>query len=508
VAGAFLSRRQSPNAKDYFLASGTVPPWLAAISVIATTQSAATFLGGPDYGYRGDFTYLSTNIGGLIAAYIVARVLMPRFYGHGVSTVYELLGLRFGSGAMRAAGGMFVIGRILAGGARLYLAALAVSIVVFGDISALGICVSASILVGVAFLFTFHGGLRSIVWIDLIQFVMYIAAALAALVCLRLAIPATTPQLLHGLWAPPAGPNKLTLINLSFNTTQPFALPAVLIGFTLLSIGNFGLDQDTTQRLLACRNAKAGASGLYMSVLATVPVVAIFIAIGSLLYVIYQRPDLMGAATTPSARLSHAEDVTVFMRFILTRAPPGVRGLATVGVLATAIGTTMSALNAMSSVLIQDFYRPWRTRTAQRAESHYVFAGRIGMALTAVATLGVAVMSFYWQRGTNMPLLEFVLSIMNFAYAGLLGVYFTAIFTRRGSTASVIAALGVGFAVILVLQPTLAERLGLPTALRHLAFPWQLCLGATASFLTCILSRPTAKEQADPFIVVEKANVY
>ena len=506
--GLFLSRRDSNNAKDYFLAGGTVSPWLAAISVIATTQSAATFIGGPDYGYRGDFTYLSTSIGGLIAAYIVARLLIPKFYANGVSTVYELLGLRFGAGAMRAAGGMFVIGRILAGGARLYLAAIAVSMVAFGDVTAFGIFAAASILVGVAFLFTFHGGLRSIVWIDLFQFIIYVVAALAIVACLRALIPATNTQLLQGLWAPPSGQNKLRLINFSFNLTEPFALPTILIGFTLLSVGNFGLDQDTTQRLLACRDAKAGSRGLYMSVLATIPVVAIFIAIGSLLYVVYQRPDLMGAAGVFAARSGHAGDVAIFMRFILTRAPPGLRGLATVGVLATAIGTTMSALNAMSSVLIQDFYRPWRARTVQLAESHYVFAGRIGMGLTAVATLGVAMMSFYWQRGANTPLLEFVLSIMNFAYAGLLGVYFTAVFTRRGSTASVIAALAVGFVVILCLQPALATALGLPTPLRHLAFPWQLCLGATMSLLTCILGRPGARNTAAPVIKVEKTNVY
>jgi Na+/proline symporter len=489
--GALLSRRRSNNTKDYFLAGGAVAPWLAAVSVIATTQSAATFIGAPDYGYRGDFTYLSTNIGGLMAAYIVGRVLIPKFYANGASTVYELLGLRFGSGAMRAAGGMFVIGRILAGGARLYLAAIAVSLVVFGDISDFGIFAAASILVGVAFLFTVHGGLKSIVWIDLLQFAIYVAAALAVLVCLRVSIPATTTQLLHGLWAPPGGPNKLGLIDISLNSTAPFALPAILVGFTLLSVGNFGLDQDTTQRLLACPDAKAASRGLYMSVLATIPVVAIFIAIGSLLYVVYQRPDLMGGAVASSARLGHVGDVAIFMRFILTRAPPGLRGLATVGVLATAIGTTMSALNAMSSVLIQDFYRPWRSRTLQLAESHYVAAGRVGMGLTALATLGVAMMSFYWQRGTNTPLLEFVLSIMNFAYAGLLGVYFTAVFTTRGSTASVVAALCVGFVVILGLQPALAKALGLPTPLRHLAFPWQLCLGATMSLLTCILGRPS-----------------
>jgi len=172
--------------------------------------------------------------------------------------------------------------------------------------------------------------------------------------------------------------------------------------------------------------------------------------------------------------------------------------LATAGVLATAVGTTMSALNAMSSVLVQDFYRPWRARGVPAPESHYVFAGRIGMAVTGLATLGMAILSFYWQLYTNAPLLEFVLSVMNFAYAGLLGVYFTAVFTRRGSAASVMAALGVGFLVILLLQPYVADRLGLPDTLRRLAFPWQLCLGAGASFLTCVLGRSKVREQVNP----------
>src|SRR5579862_1282177 len=87
LVGILASRRVSGDARDYFLAGGRVPAWLAAVSVLATTQSAATFLGGPDYGYRGDFTYLSVSLGALLAAFIVARLLMPRFYTGGVSTV-------------------------------------------------------------------------------------------------------------------------------------------------------------------------------------------------------------------------------------------------------------------------------------------------------------------------------------------------------------------------------------------------------------------------------------
>ena len=487
LVGILASRRVSGDARDYFLAGGRVPAWLAAISVLATTQSAATFLGGPDYGYRGDFTYLSVSLGALLAAFIVARLLMPRFYGEGVSTVYELLRRRYGSGAMRAAGLMFVVGRVLAGGARLYLAAIAVSMIVFNGVNGPEVLSAAAVLIFASFIFTFHGGLRSIVWVDVLQFAICVASALALLMLLYSKIPAPFTAALHGLAATPDGHNKLRVIDWSWELDRPFTLPAVLLGGMLLYVGNYGLDQDTTQRLLACKDSDAGSRGLYMSALATIPVTAVFIAIGSLLYVVYQRPDLMGDAVLSGP--AHGMDVTIFMHFILTQAPPGLRGLATTGVLATAIGTTMSALNAMSSVLVQDFYRPWKSRDTAVPETHFVLAGRVGMGLTGLATLGVAVLSFYWQRYTNTPLIEFVLSVMTFAYAGLLGVYFAALFTSRGSGPSVIAALLTGFAVIFLLQPYIADHLGLPTALRRLAFPWQLCLGTLVSFLTCLIGR-------------------
>ena len=129
IGGWWFTPRHTGTAKEYFLAGGTVPAWFAAISVLSATQSAATFLGGPDFGYHGDFTYLGTNLGGLIGAIFVAKVLIPRFYAARVTTVYELLTLRYGMLATRWAGAMFLVGRVLANGARLYLAAIAVAMV-------------------------------------------------------------------------------------------------------------------------------------------------------------------------------------------------------------------------------------------------------------------------------------------------------------------------------------------------------------------------------------------
>ncbi|RYD68312.1 MAG: sodium:solute symporter [Sphingomonadales bacterium] len=484
AAGAWLfTPKHTGTSKEYFLAGGNVPVWLAAISVLSATQSAATFLGGPDFGYHGDFTYLGTNLGGLLGAIFVAHVLIPRFYAARVTTVYELLTLRFGTRATKWTGGMFLFGRVLAGGARIYLAAIAVAMVMASTVSAQGIFIAAALLVAAAFLSTFIGGLKSVLWIDLVQFVIMVGSAITVLVFLRLSIPATNAEILTGLANAPGEIDKLRLFDLSTDLSKPFSLLAIVTGIALLYIASSGLDQDTTQRLLACKDAKTGARSLYVSVFATVPVVAIFITIGLLLHIFYDRPELMGGATARAGVAFDGQKISMFMHYILTQLPPGLRGLVTAGIMAAAVATTNSALNAMSSVLIEDFYRPWREKNGGAAEHHYVQAGRAGMGVIGVAMLIVAVLSFYWQHYAKLGLLEFALSVMVFAYAGLLGVYMTAIFTPRGTSASVIASLIAGFVTVLLLQPAIATAVGLPEALCHLAFPFQLCIGTAIAFV-------------------------
>ncbi|MFM5915954.1 MAG: sodium:solute symporter [Novosphingobium sp.] len=494
--GGWLFRpRGASNTREYFLAGGTIPAWMAAISVLSATQSAATFLGGPDYGFRGDLTYLSGNIGGMIGAVFVAHFLIPRFYAIKATTVYELLEVRFSRRAMRAAGLMFLVGRVFAGGARVYLAAIAVAMVMFGSVDASGIVVAAGLVMVAAFAFTFAGGLRSVILNDLIQFVVYLGAALAVLVWLWTSIPAPAGVIIEGLRHSPDGVDKLRLFDWSTDPTKPFAMPAIIFGVSLLYVASTGTDQDVTQRLLASKDSKTGVRGLVLSVLATLPVVLMFVTIGLLLHVVYQRPELMGGQTLNLGTTFEGQKISTFMHYILTELPPGLRGLVTAGVFAAGIATTNSALNAMSSVMVQDFYRPFKERRGGAGEQHYVMAGRWGMALAGAAMFAMAVLSFYWQRATDKPLLEFALQVMVFSYAGLLGVYFTALFSARGSTYSVIAALVAGFVTVACCQPYLVKAMHLPQVLGTLAFPWQLCIGTAVATLVC-LSAPGNREQA------------
>jgi Na+/proline symporter len=484
---AWWSTRNPAKAEDYFLAGHHAPAWLVAISALSTMQSAATFLGAPDNSFRGDWSYLTSNFAAIIAALFVARLLIPRYYALGVTTVYELLEVRFDRTARRAAAGMYLVGRILASGARLYLAAIAVSMIIFLDVEPQQILIASAVLVLFGIVFTLFGGLNAVIWSDLVQVVLYVGGALIVFFLLWNRIPAPAAEIWEGLRHAPGGVDKLRLFDWSLDFSKPFTIWAILTGLVLLNIGNAGLDQDTSQRFLACEDAKTGNRALYLSMWMTIPVVALFMAIGSLLHIFYERPDLMGASASAMQGFS-GEKITIFMSFILSEIPPGVRGLITVGVIAAA--AINSGLISMSAVLVSDFYRPWRERHgAQVSEHHYVNAGRGAMLLLALALFAMSILCFYWQRYTDMPLLEFVLGVMAFAYSGLLGVYATVLFTKRGSTASVIAALAVGFVAILLQQHYIVDSFGLPPAMKGLAFPWQLCIGAGLAFLTCMLGK-------------------
>jgi Na+/proline symporter len=492
LAGYLASRRTISTADDYFLAGHSAPTWLVAVSVLSTVQSAATFLGVPDYSYRGDYAYLTAVIGTLLAAVFVARVLMPRFYEQRVSTVYQLLEIRFDVIARRAAGAMYLVGRIFASGARLYLAAIAVSMVMFLDVQPGHMVIASLVLLAFGLVFTFMGGLSAIIWSDLVQVVLYLGAALAVLFFLWTKIPASPEQILAALSATPEGTDKLRLFDTSLDLSRPFSLLAILTGVILLHIGNSGLDQDTTQRLLACEDARQGSRALYWSVLASIPVVLIFLVIGSLLYIFYQRPDLMASATGAVPPTFQGEKITVFMHFILSEVPPGIRGLVTVGVIAAA--AINSGLISMSAVAVNDFYRPWALRRGVSDEMHFVRAGRAATVLLGIALFGMSILCYHWQRATSAPLLEFVLGVMAFAYAGLLGVYFTAVFTRRGSSASVIAALLAGFATVTLFQPYVVRLVGLPDAFAAVAFPWQLLVGTAVATLVCMAPAGRARD--------------
>ena len=454
LTSVILSQTKVKTSRDYFTGGNAMPMFAVAISVLATSQSAATFLGGPESSYKGDLTFLGFYVSAFLAVLFVAKILVPKFYAVNAITVYEYLEYRYGESSKRYAGMMFLVGRLFASGARLYVGALAISMILFSDIEIAHMILSISILMLGALGYTYFGGVKSVIFSDILQAITYVGAGVAVLVYLYYSL--NTDFLT--IYATLEENNKLNLVNFSFSGSNN--IWTLFVGFFLLNIAAYGLDQDMTQRVLTCKNKKEGEKSLLYSIVFTIPVVIIFLAIGLLLYLFYQHPELSSLKNACIDQNVEGQSVTIFMLYILNEMPEGLRGLVTVGAVAAALSSSNSVLSAMSSVALEDIYRPWIEKKEkdylpelQKNEQHFLELGRFMVVVFAVLLSFMAVFSYYWQQSTDMDILNFVLGVMAFAYAPLLGVYGAAIFTTRGSEKSVPYALVGGFMMVLFSQP-------------------------------------------------------
>ncbi len=483
--GLYFARRQKSLA-EFFLASRSVPVWAASLAIVATSVSAVTFLGAPEDAYRGNLTYLSLNIAALIAVVVVAVLFIPAFYGNHAATIYQLIGDRLGPGAQRATSAAFMGGRLLASGARLYVAAIPLSLLWYGDLEPGHLYRAILVITLIATLYTVSGGIHAVIWTEVPQAILFFAAAVAALVLLWMRIDLPASEMLAALREAKAsdGSSKLTMLDTRWDPMLAFSLPSALLGFTLFNMAVYGADHDLAQRMLTCKTAVRGAWSAILSNIIGFVVALLFLAIGLLLFLYYQRPDL--AQNAPAAPPDDSRQI--FLHFILTEIPSGLRGLMIAGVVAAAMSSLASSLSAMSSTLVCDFYKPLRPN---RPERDYVRASRAAVLLWSVLLAAVACFCVAWQQASNESLLQFAIGVMIFAYAGLLAVFLTALLTRRGNAASAAAALLVGALVVAALKfPNafhLPERvLGLPL---RLSSGYQMLVATALAWLVCVSGR-------------------
>jgi len=515
VTGLVFTRRQSGSA-DYFLAGRRMPVWAVAISILATSLSAATFIGVPQSGFTGNLTYLATNIGMVLAICIVAFCFIPAFYANNCTSIYQLLEKRFGMAGRRAAGVAYLFGRLLASSSRIYIGAIPAAMILFGsdasrDPAALSIAIAIFCFIGISY--TLLGGIGAVIWTDVIQTIVFVLAAGTAIVLILNHIPGGATAAIHAL----AEDHKLTLLDTTRSLEHPSSIYACIFALTLMGLASYGTDQDMVQRMLTCKNALAGGRSAILGIVVAVPTILLFLTIGMLLYVFYRRPDIM-ADTAPAYQID--ETGKVFVSFILREMPAGLSGLMIAGLVAAGLSSVNSSLNSMANTIVTDFYQPLRPAEPDR---HYLLAGRACVVVCGILMAAAACGCVFWEAHTRQvretlglnpsgfTLLDFALSVMTFAYAGLLAMFLSAIFTRRGNAISAIAALVVGFLVVLAMQPALWQwwpgfvpawratptiddgfRLG-----EHpLAWPWHLFTGVLVAFTICQLGKPNNRARS------------
>lgn len=416
ILGALLAGRQA-TIHDFFLA-GRKMPWLAVYgSIIATEFSAASFLVAPALVFKpgGDFTYLQLAIGTILARFIIGYFFVPAFYEREIYSPYDYMGHRLGDRVKKISTALFVIGAVLAQGARIYIAALA-----FQVVTGTSIVQSITLMGAISILWAWMGGIRTVIWTDVIQFVLFSIGAVAALVYIGFSVEGGFAQVLRESWE--AG--KLRLVNTTFDTKTSFTLWCGLFATGWLTLASHGTDQMMAQRFFTCRNASDARKAVIWSSTSQI-ITLLLLLIGAGLYVFYQHHPLSPAEhAVVFDRSTVNSENKIFAIFIVDALPRGISGLVMAAIFAAAISTVESVLAALAQATEATVYRPLCKRPTTPRQD--VLVSRLlvafwGVALTAFALFCDTLQSHYGD------LIQFALAMTAYTYGGLLGMFLLAL---------------------------------------------------------------------------------
>jgi SSS family solute:Na+ symporter len=470
IFGLLLAGRQR-DAADYFLGHRGLPWWALMFSVVATETSALTVISVPGLAARGDLTFLQISFGYLVGRIGVAALLLPGYFQGTQDPAYQRLEHRFGRLARRVASGVFLFTRALADCVRIFATAIPLAIITHWSMP-VGI-----IAIGfVTLVYTWVGGLRAVVWVDVIQLGVYLVGGIATLI--------VATHMAGGIDAFDRAwdAGKLHVIDFSFSFSKTYTIWGGLIGGALLSAASHGTDHLIVQRLLAARNLRDAQRALIGSGVFIIVQFALFLLVGTSLWLAgADQPGMRGDAIYPT--------------FIVTHLPAGIAGLAVGGILAAAMSSHASAVNSLASASTHDFYAP----ITGRQEPEQLL--RVGRLLTLVWTVVLVAGAIAFQD-QNTPVVQLALSIASLTYGALLGTYLLGGIWPRARQIDVIIALVVS---ILVMSPIVLGAV-IPHFPVHwlpgLAWPWYVPLGTLITMfvgmLTSLLGRPGGQTAARP----------
>ena len=464
--GLWFGRREH-STHDFFL-GGRKQHWLlAGMSIIATEISALTVIAVPGEAFRTDWWYLQMYAGSFVGRILVVLLLLPAFYGGSVTTVYEYLGQRFGPWTRMTGSMFFLASRVLGSGLRQLVACLAVSEVFGWRLE--WVLIGAT---GIAMIYATYGGIKAILWTDAFQALIYITAACILIGLLFYYTPGHwTQNFGDGYYA---GKLHTFAWTLEPNNAKGFWLLTLNAIFTTMAA--MGTDQDLTQRMLTCPNLRQSQRSLLFNAFAGFPIVCAFLFVGTLLWVYFEnRPH----ESLPEHVLTHRELILPY--FIAHGLPSnvGLQGLMVAAIFAAAMGSLSSAIGALASTAVTDFYRPYVK--SPKSERHFLSVARTFTGLFGALMIGVA-LAF---KDSDESLLVAVFAWVGLVFGGMLGIFLLGVTTRkRGHDVMNVVAMLSSVALlvtIMLIQQWLDEV--------YIAWPWWIVIGTVWTYALAACAR-------------------
>lgn len=478
--GMWIGRNQK-NASDYFVAERAIPWWAVLFSIVASETSALTFISIPGLAYTGNLGFLEVVAGYIVGRFVVAFTLLPRYFNGNLVTAYALLETRFGLSTRRFTSIVFMITRAMADAVRVFATAIPVALIIGPVLPSEYTMPAAIVVLGVlTVIYTYRGGMKAVVWTELLQASIYLLGGISALVLIGQAVDGGWSTIIERAGA--AG--KLHAIDWYTGFDRPHTMFAGVIGGAFLAMASHGADQIIVQRLLSSRSLKQAQVAIIGSGFAVFAQMTLFLFVGLGLWVLYEgRP------------FSAADQI--FPTYIIERMPHGLIGLIVAAIIAATMSTHSGAINALAASSTHDIYLPFTKRSPDDPRTLQVgkmFALAWGVVLTAGALM-------FKENGT--PVVVIALSIASFTQGGLLGGFFLGMFWKRAIQRDAILGMSVGISCmafivfakqIVAAYPSMANTLG---GVATIAWPWYVLIGLSITFVTGVLSSFTHAAQPD-----------
>jgi SSS family solute:Na+ symporter len=435
-------RRGQQNLRDYFLGGRTAPWWAIACSIVATETSTLTIISTPGIAYAGNLGFLQLVIGYLVARVILCLALVPQYFQGEFYTAYQLLEKRFGTRMKSAAAVIFLGTRALAEGVRISAIGKVVS-VAFGTGETLSIVIIATLTL----FYTFEGGMRAVIWTDVLQFALYITGSIAAFLLLLHKIPGGWPTVTQ---AAAAAGGKLTVFDFAFSLTKSYTFWSGLLGGTFLTMASHGTDQTMVQRLLASRNERDSKTALLASGVIIFAQFALFLVLGVMLFVYAHYFALAIPGGDPDK---------IYPQFIVHSMPVGLVGIVLASIFAIAMSNASGSLNSLASSSIIDL----GVRRGESGTQSLVRSRKLTLAWGVVlGILGLV----HWG-----PVLVAGLTIASITYGATLGVFLLGTWNRRANETGALVGFVIGIAAVIAIK-----------FLTPLAWTWYVLVGTVITF--------------------------
>jgi Na+/proline symporter len=408
--------RFNESSEDYFLGGRNLPWPVAMLSIVATETSVLTFISIPGLAYRGDWFFLQLAIGYILGRILVSLILLPQYFNSGVTSIYEIIGQKFGPDLQKVASGIFLITRILADGVRFLATAVVVQVITGWTLP------MAVIMIGVVTLiYTLYGGIRTVVWLDSIQFILYLFGGFASIIIVLNLLDQSLFEAISTL----LGEGKLSVFNWQGDLIkEPYYFITAIVGGVLLSFSSHGVDYMMVQRVLGTKNLSAARKAMVGSGIFVFLQFTVFLMAGSLIYL------LMGGVEMERDR--------EFTSFIVNYLPIGLKGVLLAGVLSAAMSTLSSSINSLASSTVTDWLGGGQTIKKSQWVSLIW-----GVILIAIALL---------FDESDSAIVIVGLQIASFTYGGLLGLFLLSRMKRSFRSESLIVGLVASFGIVFYLN--------------------------------------------------------